>query len=105
MLKEVVGWGETKNKHGGDIVPSHDHSHFCLFRLRQTPLEKERVRQFVQSREDVFAALKDAGLSINWARPYMSPLASLPIRFYNTERFQKRLGQLSPIEYREKLAA
>jgi len=27
------------------------------------------------------------------------------IRFYNTERFQKRLGQLSPIEYREKLAA
>ena len=27
------------------------------------------------------------------------------IRFYNTERFQKRLGQLSPAEYREKLAA
>jgi len=27
------------------------------------------------------------------------------IRFYNTERFQKRLGQLSPLEYREKLAA
>jgi len=27
------------------------------------------------------------------------------IRFYNTERFQKRLGQLSPVEYREKLAA
>jgi len=27
------------------------------------------------------------------------------IRFYNTERFQKRLGQLAPIEYREKLAA
>lgn len=25
--------------------------------------------------------------------------------FYNTERFQKRLGQLSPVEYREKLAA
>ena len=27
------------------------------------------------------------------------------IRFYNTKRFQKRLGQLSPVEYREKLAA
>ena len=27
------------------------------------------------------------------------------IRFYNTERFQKRLGQLSPVEFREKLAA
>jgi len=27
------------------------------------------------------------------------------IRFYNTERFQKRLGQLSPVECREKLAA
>lgn len=27
------------------------------------------------------------------------------ILFYNTERFQKRLGQLSPVEYREKLAA
>ncbi len=27
------------------------------------------------------------------------------IHFYNTERFQKRLGQLSPVEYREKLAA
>lgn len=27
------------------------------------------------------------------------------ITYYNTERFQKRLGQLSPIEYREKLAA
>jgi len=27
------------------------------------------------------------------------------IRFYNTERFQKRLGQLSPIEFRKKLAA
>lgn len=27
------------------------------------------------------------------------------IRFYNTERFQKRLGQLSPIEFWKKLAA
>ena len=27
------------------------------------------------------------------------------ILFYNKERFQKRLGQLSPVEYREKLAA
>lgn len=27
------------------------------------------------------------------------------IRFYNTERFQKRLGQLSPVEFRKKLAA
>ncbi|MFI3272321.1 MAG: IS3 family transposase, partial [Pseudomonadota bacterium] len=27
------------------------------------------------------------------------------IQFYNTHRFQKRLGQLSPKEYREKLAA
>ena len=27
------------------------------------------------------------------------------ICFYNTERFQKRLGQLSPVEFREKLAA
>lgn len=27
------------------------------------------------------------------------------LRFYNAERFQKRLGQLSPVEYREKLAA
>ena len=27
------------------------------------------------------------------------------IAYYNTERFQKRLGQLSPIEYRKKLAA
>ena len=27
------------------------------------------------------------------------------IPFYNKERFQKRLGQLSPVEYREKLAA
>ena len=27
------------------------------------------------------------------------------IRFYNTERFQKRLGQLSPVEYREKMTA
>lgn len=27
------------------------------------------------------------------------------IHFYNTQRFQKRLGQLSPKEYREKLAA
>ena len=27
------------------------------------------------------------------------------ISFYNTERFQKRLGQLSPVEYRERLAA
>lgn len=26
------------------------------------------------------------------------------INFYNTERFQKRLGQLSPVEFREKLA-
>lgn len=26
------------------------------------------------------------------------------IRFYNTERYQKRLGQLSPVEFREKLA-
>lgn len=27
------------------------------------------------------------------------------IRFHNSERFQKRLGQLSPLEYRKKLAA
>ncbi|XID85169.1 IS3 family transposase [Desulfovibrio falkowii] len=27
------------------------------------------------------------------------------MRFYNAERFQKRLGQLSPIEFRKKLAA
>ena len=27
------------------------------------------------------------------------------IHFYNIERFQKKLGQLSPMEYREKLAA
>ena len=27
------------------------------------------------------------------------------IRFYNTERFQKRRGQLPPVQYREKLAA
>lgn len=27
------------------------------------------------------------------------------IRFYNTEQFQKRLGQLFPVEYRKKLAA
>ena len=27
------------------------------------------------------------------------------INFYNNERFQKRLGQLSPVEFREKLAA
>lgn len=27
------------------------------------------------------------------------------IAYYNNERFQKRLGQLSPVEYREKLAA
>ena len=27
------------------------------------------------------------------------------ILFYNMERFQKRLGQLSPVEYRERLAA
>ena len=27
------------------------------------------------------------------------------IEFYNNRRFQKRLGQLSPVEYREKLAA
>ncbi|UIA98835.1 IS3 family transposase [Desulfovibrio desulfuricans] len=27
------------------------------------------------------------------------------IRFYNTEQFQKRLGQFSPVEYRKKLAA
>ena len=27
------------------------------------------------------------------------------IHFYNIERFQKRLDQLSPVEYREKLAA
>lgn len=26
------------------------------------------------------------------------------IKFYNTERFQKKLGQLSPVEFREKLA-
>ncbi|WP_353505645.1 IS3 family transposase [Brevibacillus sp. NSP2.1] len=25
--------------------------------------------------------------------------------FYNTERFQKKLGDLSPIEYRESIAA
>ena len=31
-------------------------------------------------------------------------LAQEYIRFYNTERFQKRLGQLSPMEFREKLA-
>lgn len=34
-----------------------------------------------------------------------SALIEEHIRFYNTERFQKRLGQLSPVEYREKLAA
>jgi len=27
------------------------------------------------------------------------------IRFYNNERFQKRLGQLSPVEYRKKMVA
>ncbi|WP_406566438.1 IS3 family transposase [Desulfovibrio desulfuricans] len=27
------------------------------------------------------------------------------IHFYNAERFQKRLGQLSPVEYRKKLTA
>ena len=26
------------------------------------------------------------------------------IHFYNTEHFQKRFGQLSPVQYREKLA-
>lgn len=34
-----------------------------------------------------------------------SALVEEHIRFYNTERFQKRLGQLSPMEYRKKLAA
>lgn len=34
-----------------------------------------------------------------------SALVAEHIHFYNTERFQKRLGQLSPVEYREKLAA
>ncbi len=27
------------------------------------------------------------------------------IRFYNTEQFPKRIGQFSPVEYREKLTA
>ena len=35
----------------------------------------------------------------------LSNLIHQYIVFYNQSRFQKRLGQLSPIEYREKLAA
>ncbi|WP_340673372.1 IS3 family transposase, partial [Brevibacillus agri] len=27
------------------------------------------------------------------------------IEFYNTERFQKKLGDLSPVQYRESIAA
>jgi transposase InsO family protein len=34
-----------------------------------------------------------------------SALIEEHIRFYNMERFQKRLGQLSPVAFREKLAA
>ena len=39
------------------------------------------------------------------SRHETSALIEEHICFYNTERFQKRLGQLSPVEYREKLAA
>ncbi|MCT4535528.1 IS3 family transposase [Halodesulfovibrio sp.] len=35
----------------------------------------------------------------------METLIENYIAFYNNDRFQKKFGQLSPIEYREKLAA
>lgn len=40
-----------------------------------------------------------------YSSPETQALLEQQIAYYNTERFQKRLGQLSPIEYREKLAA
>lgn len=59
------------------------------------------------SMESVFSHLKTeafAGKELCDAQQTMDLLKE-HIRFYNTERFQKRLGQLSPVEYREKLAA
>lgn len=57
--------------------------------------------------ESFFSHLKTEAFA---GRPVMNKdetvvLVEEHIRFYNRERFQKRLGQLSPVEYREKLAA
>ncbi len=57
--------------------------------------------------ESFFSHLKTeafAGKKPLCAQETMS-LIDAHIRFYNTERFQKRLGQLSPVQFREKLAA
>lgn len=57
--------------------------------------------------ESFFSHLKTEAFSEKLAtsKAETSTLVAEYIRFYNTERFQKRLGQLSPVEYREKLAA
>ena len=57
--------------------------------------------------ESFFSHLKTeafAGKSLSSPQETIA-LVEEHIRFYNTERFQKRLGQLSPIEFRKKLAA
>lgn len=57
--------------------------------------------------ESFFSHLKsETGLVRKVAdKKTLSNLIHQYIVFYNQSRFQKRLGQLSPIEYREKLAA
>lgn len=57
--------------------------------------------------ESFFSHLKTEMLTGNtlMEESELSSCIARYIEFYNRERFQKRLGQLSPIEYREKLAA
>ena len=57
--------------------------------------------------ESFFSHLKTEAFAGNklLGREETEALAHEYIHFYNIARFQKRLGQLSPIEYREKLTA
>lgn len=57
--------------------------------------------------ESFFSHLKTEGLAAQSLMSEQEMISKVHeyILFYNTERFQKRLGQLSPVEYRKKLAA
>ncbi len=57
--------------------------------------------------ESFFSHLKAEGLSAKELLSEQEMICKIHsyIDFYNHERFQKRLGQLSPVEFREKLAA
>ncbi|WP_139296848.1 IS3 family transposase [Halodesulfovibrio marinisediminis] len=57
--------------------------------------------------ESFFSHLKTEALSrkITLSEEEMIARVGEYITFYNNERFQKKFGQLSPIEHREKLAA